>query len=193
MYADKVNDPNILVVLGSVVGVAGFVLSLVNLFRLRPQVFLTGPHESFIKTKDHWIPHIFTFEVHNAGASGVTLSAAQMVVPGDRAIHHEALAHHQQWFPTLELPLRLEPYDTKVLTLDVPAFVSLNDRSRHDWEFRVEWYGRAVPWRIFKVVREGGVGTIRSVKRRSRLERHLRFEVAPVHVGPPPKDQTAAS
>jgi hypothetical protein len=185
-------DPTITI--ASVLGFLGFVLSIVNWVRLRPVVFVTGPHQTYAVAGGALIPSKFTFELHNAGASGVTVSAVQMVTPGQQASRHNMRSFDPVgWLEDsarmpLEIPLRLEPYDTKVVVLDVARFIVANSSGGDlSWEFRVEWYGRS-SWLRLLSFRDAG-GGIR-VRLRSESERRVRWVSAPVNVGP--RDPQAA-
>lgn len=101
-----------------VLGLLGFLVSALTYFRQRPAIFLIGPAERFVLTEGQFEPLDFTFEIHNAGASGVTISAIDVVEKGRSATHHAPRGVENYFFGT-QAPVRIEPYDTKVIVFEI--------------------------------------------------------------------------
>lgn len=156
------------------VATIALVIAYLSFRRSAPSIFVVGPFKATRVRQGKLAPERFTFEIHNKGASGITISAIGIVSKGTTVAHHSHDLGRVQYpnYLDAKAPIRIDPYDTKVVVLNVWKYQHYVSPQPQPLEFRIEWYGSLRWWRYFRRP-VGKGGTWIRTKQQLRL-RHRR-------------------
>jgi len=136
---------------GAVAATLALAVSVLNWWRLRPDMFLIERLAEFRAQDGGWVAQRLVIHVCNAGAAGVTLGAVGIVPTFVTSLSGDG---RPSYWSGPEVPCRLDGSDIKAWTVDLTALqkaVSPN-RPSHDsallgLKVGVDWFGRKLPWR----------------------------------------------
>ncbi len=128
---------------GAVVAVFGLALSVVNWWRLRPDIFLIARVVEHPLLDGVWVPMLLRVHVSNGGAAGVTLGALEVTVKSGPGLTGQARPPYV--IAGLEMPCRLDGSDIKAWDIDLNTVRAMFHQ--RPLRLGVDWYGRRHPWR----------------------------------------------